>query len=877
MTEWEPDMKQQRIETLEELLKQPIVKCILSGMIPAVILLFIYMKYGVYPYEKITVMHSDLNGQYVSYLAYLKELLEDGGSFLYSFSKTLGGDFMPILTYYLMSPFNIILLFVSLENIPYALFLIILLKTAGCGLTMFLFLSEKNHYKYYNLLFSTAYALSGYMLMFQTHLMWLDGVILLPLIALGIDRLIEKKKSALYMFSLAASIVICYYTGYMSCIFAVIYFFYRLILGGKEQKAGNRIVKFGVASVCAGGLSAMMLFPAVDALFSTKFINPVVEETKGILWFQPMNLISKFFTSAGNAQEFQDGIPFVFCGILTFALLIQSFTAKSLKLKEKLVNSIIVCIFVISFCVRPIDTIWHGFAVPNDFNHRYSFVFIFFILLIAWRAFSIITEEKSFSIISAIVTWSIMIVAAIFVILQHYTYIDTVTVLLDVAFVSAGILILYFCIRCEADIAGIFLTGFGLLFFVNLYMNGIGLLRDRPYEDTSIRGYVKEVDDTISYIERYDSGLYRMEQDFHYSNNDAMLFSYRGLSHFSSTETLSVINFMGRFGYNQNYNFWAKYGEGATLAGDSLLGMKYFLSREEKPYLEIFHQDATVHTYYNPYALEFGFAVNKEILQPVLWQENAFENQNSIYTAMTGQETDILRTISVKEEIVGIHYSEGEQLWGVDDSAQDSYIRYCFVAQNDNPVYVYLPSNGKEGVLVTVNGEKLTRWLNEENSGILPLESFETGQEVEVLLRPEGNYFEMSNVVFAYLDMEEFQNRIDGLKDNSWYLYESTDTKIEAEVTTQAGEVLFLSIPYDKNWTLYVDGAKTDLIEVMDVFMAAELTEGTHHIVLKYQNTALVLGLFVTILCTFVTIFIIILETRKKKRRVISGELLSAS
>ena len=318
-------MKQHRIDTLEDLLRQPIIKCVLAGIIPAVILLFIYIKYGVYPYEKITVMNSDLNGQYVSYLAYLKRLLEEGGSFSYSFSKTLGGDFMPILTYYLMSPFNIVLLFVSLEEIPYAVFLIIVLKTMACGITMFLFLSEKNNYCFYNVIFSTAYALSGYMIMFQTHIMWLDGVILLPLIALGIDRIIEKKKSALYIVSLAASIIICYYTGYMSCIFAVIYFFYRLVLCDKEIKRWNRLAKFGMASACAGGISAIILFPAVYALLSTKLANTQETVAENAFLFQPLDLLSKFFTTAGNNVEFHTGIPFVFCGILTFALLIQSF------------------------------------------------------------------------------------------------------------------------------------------------------------------------------------------------------------------------------------------------------------------------------------------------------------------------------------------------------------------------------------------------------------------------------------------------------------------------------------------------------------------------------------------------------------------------
>jgi len=867
-------MTHRKMETLEDLLKQPIIKCILAGLIPAVLLLFIYMRYGVYPYEKITVMHSDLNGQYVSYLVNLKKLLENGGSFLYSFSKTLGGDFMPILTYYLMSPFNIVLLFFPPERISYAVFLIVVLKTAACGITMFLYLSERNSYRYYALLFSTAYALSGYMIMFQTHIMWLDGVILLPVIALGIDRLIARKKSAVYIFSLAGSIAICYYTGFMSCVFAVLFFGYRLILVEKKENRIGSIFKFSVASVCAGGISAVVLFPAIYALFSTKLANKAEIPTEGMLLYPPFDLLSKFFTGAGNNTEFHTGIPFVFCGILTFLLLITSFTLGKIKIKEKILNGLLLIFFSISFCIRPLDNVWHGFAMPNNFNHRYSFIFIFFVILIAWNAFSTIVEKRTFSKKSVLLTGIIVLLAEIFVLFKQYTYLNSFVILSDIIIMTAGLLLLFFAIRTEQDWMQLCFSVFGVLFLFNLYLNGIVVLRDRPYVDTSIQGYVTEVEDSIAYIERYDSGYYRIEQDFHYSHNDAMLFSYRGLSHFSSAETQSVIQFMGRMGYNQYYNYWAKYGKGATLAADSLLGMKYFLSRKEQKYFEEFHRDATVYTYYNPYALEFGVVASSETLHPIDWQEDVFENQNRMYSALLGKKIEFLVPIPFETETAGLRYVEHEKVWIKTVPDKNVHIKYRFMAENENPIYLYLPSNGAGSAIVLVNDEPITNWLDTENSGILPLGTFLPGQTVDITLVPEDNSIGMTFVSLVYLDLECFKEHIGQLKQKCWYLYESTDTHLEAEVTATENEVLFLSIPYDKNWTLYVDGEKTEYKEVFDVFMAVELLPGTHHIVLEYRNLALILGLFVTILCTFIGIFIIILENKKKKIRNTEGKLL---
>ena len=120
-----------------------------------------------------------------------------------------------------------------------------------------------------------------------------------------------------------------------------------------------------------------------------------------------------------------------------------------------------------SFCVNALDKVWHGFAMPNNFNHRYSFGFIFFVLLIAWRAFGVIVKEKVFSLSSAITTWILVLCSAGYIILNHYTYLDSVTVLLDVVFVLAGILLLYFGVRSDSDTAAVLFGGFVLLFFVN--------------------------------------------------------------------------------------------------------------------------------------------------------------------------------------------------------------------------------------------------------------------------------------------------------------------------------------------------------------------------------------------------------------------------
>ena len=68
------------------------------------------------------------------------------------------------------------------------------------------------------------YALCAYSVVNLMNVMWLDGVVFLPLIVLGLRELIDRKRFLMYTLSLAVTILANYYIGYMMCIFSFIYF-----------------------------------------------------------------------------------------------------------------------------------------------------------------------------------------------------------------------------------------------------------------------------------------------------------------------------------------------------------------------------------------------------------------------------------------------------------------------------------------------------------------------------------------------------------------------------------------------------------------------------------------------------------------------------
>jgi Predicted membrane protein len=285
----------------------------------------------VYPFGNKTLLISDLSNQYVDYFAYYKTIFIGKNDFLYTFSKNLGGDMVGFSAYYLLSPLNFILFFFTNDMLPVGLMILIILKNRAVRFNGQHFLSKIYRQSYSSILFSSSYSLMAYNIAYFFNIMWLDGVILTPLIALGIDRLIRNKKTATYVLSLFAALVINFYIGFILCIFSVIYFLYKFFLsinipGGFEAK-WNIIIRYIIASAASVGLSAFILIPTFYSLQNDKAkILASGFSFKAI--FNLTNIIDKLKAS--------NGLPIIIFCILAAVLLIINFCRSKISFKKKI-------------------------------------------------------------------------------------------------------------------------------------------------------------------------------------------------------------------------------------------------------------------------------------------------------------------------------------------------------------------------------------------------------------------------------------------------------------------------------------------------------------------------------------------------------------
>ena len=105
------------------------------------------------------------------------------------------------------------------------------------------------------LVFSTAYALSGFVAAYSWDIMWMDCILLFPLIMVGLEKLVREQKPGLYFVTLALSVFANYYISIMICIFLVFYFILLFFTqkGGKLKAFFTVCMVFPAGRVCLDG------------------------------------------------------------------------------------------------------------------------------------------------------------------------------------------------------------------------------------------------------------------------------------------------------------------------------------------------------------------------------------------------------------------------------------------------------------------------------------------------------------------------------------------------------------------------------------------------------------------------------------------------
>lgn len=388
---------------------------ILATLLTSIIVLIGFSFVGFYPFADKSILKVDLYHQYAPFHQELREKLLNFDNLSYSFEGGLGKEFLSQMAYYTLSPISLLILFFDTAHISEAIMLFVFIKIVLCSATFSYYLKKTfNKDGIFIAIFGVMYAFMAYITSFYWNIMWLDSIYLFPLVALGVQRLVIDGSKKTYAISLLVAIMVNFYIAFLICIFSVLYFLVVLFSNYSIKREFkiiiDRCIKFTVLSVLAGGATMLLAIPTAVALGRTQTSNvsfPPFEVYENIYQI----ITNHFFGAKPVVLARNEDLPNVYSGVLTMMLLPLYFFNTKFKLKEKLLFLALIIFMILASVLKQFDFLIHGNHFPANLPHRYTFIYSFIILMLAYKGLmNIKTSNIKALYISIIVYISSMVI-----------------------------------------------------------------------------------------------------------------------------------------------------------------------------------------------------------------------------------------------------------------------------------------------------------------------------------------------------------------------------------------------------------------------------------------------------------------------------------
>ena len=839
------NVSKDRVQTKKEplrLLARPEPKNsyrILAFLIPGIILLAVYVQRGIYPFGDRGILAADLYHQYMPFLQELQEKLKTGGDLAFTWNLGIGTNFTALFTYYLASPIHFLCVFVSRSHLMEFIAFLIWLKVSLCGFTACVYFQSKGQEnRGLPLLLSVLYALSGYTCAYYYNIMWLDIILVAPLVLMGLESLVKICRWKLYVLSLSYCILSNFYLSIMLCIFLVLYFVVLLICEGVE---GKKLIRFAFFSGMAGAIAAVLLVPEAMFLLGSDFAEGSFPK-EFTSYFSIFDVLSRQCLGV-TTEKGLDHWPNIYCGVAVYLLVPLFLLNREIPMRKRFSYLALTGFLLFSFSVRNLDFIWHGLNFPDSLPARQSFLYILLVLTICYEAVSAlskISKEKLAIAVALAVGYLLLLEKA-----GVGEDFEDWTVLLNLVFVCAyGILL---CLYQKGFRGGkrvvLFLVTLTILVTevtANLTITSITTI-DRE-------GYLKEIDDyQILYeqAKKETEGFFRLEKFERKIKNDGGLYHIPMASTFSSTQNSAVKELYRRLGLRYSKVFY-EYG-GATPLVAGLLGVRYMYNeaaeseqgeRENSLYTKV-GSSGKVELYRNQYTLPFGICLPSGYDLPESFSGCGLELQNRMAADILGydeEEADLAQNklfVPTESEETGsdvvFQVKESGYYYGVMTTSKVKKLTITGghpyeVKQKD------LKKNETLEIGELAAGDTVILQNTEDDGNAVKVDVYRLNQELLSRL------FE----TLSQVEMESVQ-------------YDETSMTIELKLT-EPSRVL-LPVPVENGMRVTVNGAEAQTTSFGGVLLALDLEPGKYSIEVHYTVKGLVVGCIIS--CLGLALFIL--------------------
>ena len=777
------------------------IKYLLPCIVTFIILGIIYYFNNLYPFGNKTLVQVDADYIYIPVLYKIWDFLHYGGNIFYSdvgLGNSIYGSLM--IQGSLYSPLNLLLYLVNRDNIVNFFGLFIIIKICLISLTSYIYINSK--YKsiayYYKLLFSILYSFSGFVIFNYFNEMWLDIVILFPLLVLFLDKLLIEGKEIGYIVVLSLSLIITFYFTFFVLTFIVFYSFIYIYLYKKNEIKAT-IFKLGKCTLIALLISSFSCIPLLYQVFNSSRFNGY--------------MFANMFTDIKMKSLY-----ILFSSL--FVILFFRLVGKYKNDKQNIYRYIILFVlYLIPVIINPINAMLHGgnyWSLP----YRYGFVTGFILMdasLYYLDKYNTVKSNKK--ILNNIILIILIIVLGIVAIYYNFYYrnnIITEGILLDInnniylkiinmVFIVFFMYILSLLIRYK-------LLKYISLGIVSLY--AIFLFTSWTIYYNSGYFLCNNARDIYNNLNIKRDGRYKVEYDV-YTPYYGYIFNTHTLDNWVHIVPDGMIDIYRNLGYYMVDT--RMYSYGGTIFTDYLLNFRYILSNDDK-------NSDNMYSYIDSYNNKYLYKINYNDSYGIVFNEledikyiNKFDYQNQIYNNLFDVDKDIIRYQSYNitdDDSIKINF----------DINSEGYL-YLDTLFYDNIDHLMINNN-----YVGTIGDYI-KYLGYYNSNV----------EIIIYLK-EKHYTELD---IGFIKKDDIIN----LSSDVWY----KDNKYY--VNSDSEKYLFIPVNNIPGIHVYNNNKEVNTYKYLDNFICIKLHNGENVISIRYRQPLFKFSVILSIIGIILFIF----------------------
>ena len=823
---------------------------VLAFFAPALIMLVLFIIRGIYPFGDRSFLFSDMYHQYMPFLSEFVHKIRAGEGLSYSYNVGIGSNFLALYVYYLASPFNWLVLLLPENLIMEFMSYLVILRIGLMGYTFSIYLRKSfGVADPAVVLFSTCYALSGYLAAYNWNVMWLDCLILCPLILLGLERLVREGKWVMYTVTLGLCILTNYYISIMICIFLVLYFGtllvteYYTMTEGRSRKLRivfGRIGRFALSSLLAGGLAAVLLVPEVCAILQTDFGNSDFPSTLQS-YFSVLDMLARHCMCVTTERGLEHW-PNIYCGVAAFLLVPMYALNEKIPVRKRFCNLALAGFLLLSFSTNVLDFLWHGLNYPDSLPARQSFLYIFLILVMCYDAFRNVDATSPRQILYGYLAAVIFLLACEkFVESEDF---DTGIEILTLVFVTIyGVLLYLYRTRKDEltrQVLGILVLACVVAeLSINTFNTSLGTTGRSAYLDD-------QEDYKALYAlaeEQEENAFFRIEKFTRKTKNDGTLAGYPTASVFSSTMNSNVMDLYKKLGMRHSKVYYGY--DGATAFVAALLNVDYMFGESDKyanGLYEIVNNSGDIYLYHCKYTLPFGYVA------PTGW--NVTEE---IGTGVRVQ-NQLTEDLGIEEALFDHATSEA------------SGDNVCITADRAGYYYARINASGTKKVQVLGGPLETQDYGDLKDGALLYLGYLQKGENVTLTNGDDTDETPKVSAEAYVLNEEILAQAVELLSAEHLENVQMDSTHISGTLKLENAGRLVLSVPYEKGWTVWIDGERVEPEKFGGALLAFDLEAGEHTLQMHYVPEGRNIGILVSSGSVLILLGSVLWQQRSKKK-----------